>query len=209
MLRESPWGKSMRVNAAKRLLTVKVVYDGPGLSGKTTNILALHERFPNSQCGEVLQLDTETERTLFFDYFPMYLGRVRGYRVKVDFFTVPGQSFYHATRKAVLDGADGIAFIADSTPSREEANLVSKEDMRSNIEAMGRDLSEVPLVYQWNKRDVRRPIPLDVLRQTINTRGRRRPAGHRRPQRGRVGGPHAPAGQDLRQAAWRGCRRER
>ena len=97
----------MRIQAAKRLLTVKMVYYGPGLGGKTTNLACLHERFPSTQRGEMLQLDTDTERTLFFDYFPMVLGRIGGYRVKVDFFTVPGQSFYHATRRAVLEGADG------------------------------------------------------------------------------------------------------
>jgi len=158
----------MRINPAKNIITVKIVYYGPGLSGKTTNLLRLHERFPNTRRGALVQLDTETERTLFFDYFPLSLGKVRGYRVKVDFFTVPGQSFYHQTRKAVLDGGDGIVFVADSSPHREDANFVSREDMIANLTDMGLTLDDIPLVYQWNKRDVSGAIPESVLNTTLN-----------------------------------------
>jgi len=161
----------MRIQAAKRLLTVKMVYYGPGLGGKTTNLACLHERFPSTQRGEMLQLDTDTERTLFFDYFPMVLGRIGGYRVKVDFFTVPGQSFYHATRRAVLEGADGIAFIADSSPSREEANVVSREDLVANLAALGKNLDDIPHVYQWNKRDARNALPVGVMAAILNPEG--------------------------------------
>jgi len=161
----------MRIQAAKRLLTVKIVYYGPGLGGKTTNLAQLHERFPGGQRGEMLQLDTDTERTLFFDYFPMVLGRIGGYRVKVDFFTVPGQSFYHATRRAVLEGADGIAFIADSTPSREQANIVAREDLVENLAQLGVSLQDVPHVYQWNKRDARNALSVAMMASVLNPEG--------------------------------------
>ena len=107
----------MRVNQIRRELCLKIVYYGPGLSGKTTNLIRLHQTYPQHQRGDLVQLDTETERTLFFDYFPLSMGNIGGYRVKVDFFTVPGQSFYNATRRAVLEGVDGIVFVADSTPA--------------------------------------------------------------------------------------------
>jgi len=158
----------MRMNPRKRTLTVKIVYYGPGLSGKTTNLQVLHGRFPADNKGALVQLDTESERTLFFDYFPLALGNLAGFKVKVDFFTVPGQSFYHATRRAVLDGVDGIVFVADSSPSREEANGVSHGDMVRNLDGSGRKLEDVPHIYQWNKRDVRGAIPVKVLERTLN-----------------------------------------
>ena len=158
----------MRIHAAKRLLVVKVVYYGPGLSGKTTNLVHLHEQFQSNQRGALVKLDTETERTLFFDYFPAVLGNIGGFRVKVDFFTVPGQSFYSATRRLVLDGADGVVFVADSSASREEANLQSRDDMEQTLRRYGRDLSEVPHVYQWNKRDAADAIPVRMLEKMIN-----------------------------------------
>lgn len=161
----------MRVHAAKRLLIVKVVYYGPGLSGKTTNLVQLHEQFQTSQRGALVKLDTETERTLFFDYFPAVLGRIGGFRVKVDFFTVPGQSFYSATRKVVLEGADGVVFVADSSASREEANLQSRADMESALESFGRSLNEIPHVYQWNKRDLPDAMKARTLEKMLNPEG--------------------------------------
>ncbi len=161
----------MRIQAAKRLMTLKVVYYGPGLSGKTTNLKALHDAMNREQRGALVQLDTETERTLFFDYFPVVLGRIAGFRVKVDFFTVPGQSFYTATRKAVLEGADGVVFVADSSARREDANLLSREDMERTLESMGRSLDEVPHLYQWNKRDLPDAMPVDQLEALLNPEG--------------------------------------
>ncbi|MCB9675657.1 MAG: gliding-motility protein MglA [Alphaproteobacteria bacterium] len=161
----------MRLNSLKRTLSVKIVYYGPGLCGKTTNLEALHRQFPERQRGAMLQLDTETERTLFFDYFPLSLGTLGGYRVKVDFFTVPGQSFYQATRRVVLEGVDGIVFVADSSPDREDANLVSYEDMLRNLDRNRKTLADVPHVFQWNKRDVPRPIPVSVLQRQLNPHG--------------------------------------
>ncbi|MCA9567131.1 MAG: GTPase domain-containing protein [Myxococcales bacterium] len=161
----------MRIQAAKRLMTLKVVYYGPGLSGKTTNLHSLHALTADTQRGALVQLDTETERTLFFDYFPVVLGKIAGFRVKVDFFTVPGQSFYTATRKAVLQDADGIVFVADSGSRREEANLQSREDMVETLASMGRTLEDVPHVYQWNKRDLDDVLPLRVMNAQLNPEG--------------------------------------
>ena len=161
----------MRVHVAKRLITVKVVYYGPGLSGKTTNLRVLHEDFPAEARGALVELDTETERTLFFDYFPAVLGRIGDFRVKVDFFTVPGQSFYHATRRAVLEGCDGIVFVADSSARREEANLQSRDDMADALDDVGRSLDDIPHVYQWNKRDLPDAVPVEWLQRDLNPEG--------------------------------------
>lgn len=161
----------MRVNLAQRVLCLKIVYYGPGMSGKTTNLVRLHQTYPDHQRGDLVQLDTETERTLFFDYFPLSMGQIGGYRTKVDFFTVPGQSFYHATRRAVLVGADGLVFVADSSPSREEANLISRQDLETNLLQAGRSLAEIPHLYQWNKRDVPRALSIPLLERTLNPEG--------------------------------------
>lgn len=161
----------MRVNARRRELCLKIVYYGAGLSGKTTNLLSLHASYTPEARGELIRLDTETERTLFFDYFPVSFGDVGGYKVKFDLFTVPGQSFYQATRRAVLEGVDGIVFVADSSPEREEANLLARADMLRALEERNRRLDDVPHVYQWNKRDVRRPLSLRILERTLNPEG--------------------------------------
>lgn len=157
-----------RINPAKRIMTVKVVYYGPGLCGKTTNLMRLHESYEEADRGAMVKLDTETERTLFFDYFPAELGKIGGYRLKADFFTVPGQSFYNATRKAVLEGADGIVFVADSSPSREDANAVTLDNMKANLTSMGRTLADIPLVFQWNKRDVKGALSTKMLEKMLN-----------------------------------------
>ncbi len=158
----------MRVSVRQKQLEIKIVYYGPGLSGKTTNLAWLHQRLPSATRGKLIQLDTEGERTLFFDYFPFEMGNCGPYRVKVDFFTVPGQSFYQATRRAVLDGVDGIVFVADSDPAREDANLLAREDMETSLSQRGRPLAEVPHVYQWNKRDLPNAIPCKVLERLLN-----------------------------------------
>jgi len=161
----------MRVNWTKRQITLKIVYYGPGLSGKTTNLVQLHERFNQAHRGALLQLDTHTERTLFFDYFPVVVGKISGMKVKVDFFTVPGQSFYTATRKAVLDGCDGIVFVADSSARREDANQLSRDDMVNSLVESGRSLDEVPHVYQWNKRDADDALDIGLLQRQLNPEG--------------------------------------
>ena len=161
----------MRVQTSKRTITLKIVYYGPGMSGKTTNLVKLHEAYPEGRRGSMVKLDTESERTLFFDYFPAALGTIGGFAIKVDFFTVPGQSFYGATRRAVLQGADGVVFVADSDPRRERANLQSKQDLLAALEAHGQPLADVGLVYQWNKRDLPKVLPVSVLQRTLNTEG--------------------------------------
>lgn len=158
----------MRVQAASREICLKIVYYGPGLSGKTTNLVQLHQKCPRGQRGALVQLDTESERTLFFDYFPLSIGNIGGFRVKVDFFTVPGQSFYNATRRAVLEGVDGIVFVADSSPDREEANISSREDMLKNLDITRRKLAEIPHVYQWNKRDAPGALKETLLERQLN-----------------------------------------
>ena len=162
----------VRVNARTKEVTVKIVYYGPGLSGKTTNLQYLHERYPSKQRGELVKLDTESERTLFFDYFPATLGTLRGYQIRVDYLTVPGQSFYHVTRKTVLAGADGVVFVADSTRSREQANLVCLEHLRTNLRDHGLAYDSLPITFQWNKRDVDKPLPVKALEKMLNPDGR-------------------------------------
>lgn len=161
----------MRVHAARRVIVLKVVYYGPGLGGKTTNLRQLHAELRGPARGELIQLDTEQERTLFFDYFPMDYGNLVGFGVKVDLFTVPGQSFYSDTRRIVLDGADGVVFVADSSASRETANQLSHDDMEAAFRASGRDPHSVPIVYQWNKRDVGNALPVALLERQLNPRG--------------------------------------
>ncbi|MCB9778765.1 MAG: GTPase domain-containing protein [Alphaproteobacteria bacterium] len=161
----------MRVNSRKRELSLKVVYYGPGLSGKTTNLQHLHRRCPDARRGQLVTLDTASERTLFFDYFPFSYGQVGGYRVKLDLFTVPGQSFYHQTRRAVLHGVDGLVFVADSAGHREEANILAREDLEASLRLEGRELSRLPQVWQWNKRDVRNALPLSTLERQLNPGG--------------------------------------
>lgn len=158
----------MRINRAAKLICLKIVYYGPGLGGKTTNLVRLHAGYSAEQRGDLVKLDTETERTLFFDYFPLAFGSFGGHRVKIDFFTVPGQSFYQATRQAVLEGVDGVVFVADSHPDREDANLISHEDLARSLEARGRSLRTVPHVYQWNKRDLKNAVPVSVLERSLN-----------------------------------------
>ncbi|MFK7930965.1 MAG: ATP/GTP-binding protein [Myxococcota bacterium] len=121
----------------------------------------------------MVTLDTEAERTLFFDYFPASLGSVGGLQIQIDFFTVPGQSFYNATRRSVLRGVDGLVFVADSSPSRESANELSRNNMIDNLRALSLDPANIPLVYQWNKRDVERAMPISLMERVLNPDGRK------------------------------------
>lgn len=160
-----------RLNADKKLLTLKVVYVGPGLSGKTTNLTKLHGEYPEAARGDLVQLDTEAERTLFFDYFPAQLGTIGGYDLKADFFTVPGQSFYNETRRAVLEGVDGVVFVADSAPDRFDANLVSLDNLAENLQSFDRRVQDLPVVFQWNKQDVEGASPPARLDEALNPSG--------------------------------------
>lgn len=158
----------MRISASSREVFLKVVYYGPGMAGKTTNIQQLHQRCPRQQRGALVQIDTEADRTLFFDYFPFSGGVIGDYRVRIDFFTTPGQSFYRRTRRAVLEGVDGLVFVADSREDREPANLVARSELAQHLHELGRSLERTPHVYQWNKRDLRRATPVSVMEETLN-----------------------------------------
>ncbi|GAB6063318.1 hypothetical protein JCM30394_20480 [Deferrisoma palaeochoriense] len=158
-------------NYAARELTAKIVYYGPGLSGKTTSIQYIHSRISPKNRGKLVSLATETDRTLFFDFFPVDFGTVGGFRVKFNFYTVPGQVFYNTTRKLVLKGADGVVFVADSQPGMMEQNLESLENLKENLKAHGIDWETVPFVIQYNKRDIPGALPIEELRRHLNPRG--------------------------------------
>ncbi|MED5371372.1 MAG: ADP-ribosylation factor-like protein [Myxococcota bacterium] len=162
----------MRINAAKREVSFKIVYYGPGLSGKTTNLKQLYTSSPRRGKGELIVLDTETDRTLFFDYFPQTLGYSNGMKVKLEFFTVPGQSFYRRTRELVLKGADGVVFVADSDPRRELANERSYLDLRESLSKALIDYASFPIVFQWNKQDLPNAQRPEVLSRLLNAEGK-------------------------------------
>ena len=156
------------VNAATREIHCKIVYYGPGFGGKTTNVIKIHETAPSEAKGELLSIATETERTLFFDFLPLSLGEIRGFKTRFHLYTVPGQVFYDASRKLILKGVDGVVFVADSQIERMEANIESLENLRLNLTEQGYDLDKLPYVVQYNKRDLPNAAPLDQLREVLN-----------------------------------------
>jgi len=158
-------------NYSTKELTAKVVYYGPGLCGKTTNLQWIHEKLPIKNKGKMLSLATETDRTLFFDFLPIELGTIRGMKTRIQLYTVPGQVFYNATRRMVLKGADCIVFVADSQEAMIDANLESMENLRQNLEANELDAGEIPLVLQYNKRDLPNALPIEILNERMNPRG--------------------------------------
>jgi signal recognition particle receptor subunit beta len=155
-------------NYSTKELTAKVVYYGPGLCGKTTNLQWVHEKLPIKNKGKMLSLATETDRTLFFDFLPIEIGTIRGMRTRIQLYTVPGQVFYNATRRMVLKGADAVVFVCDSQEAMLDANLESFENMRQNLEANEIDPDEVPLVLQYNKRDLPNALPIEILNERMN-----------------------------------------
>jgi signal recognition particle receptor subunit beta len=157
-------------NYATKELTAKVVYYGPGLCGKTTNLQWVHEKVPIKNKGKMLSLSTETDRTLFFDFLPIELGQIRGMRTRIQLYTVPGQVFYNATRRMVLKGADAVVFVADSQEAMIDANTESLENLRQNLEANEIDPDEIPMVMQYNKRDLPNALPLEILNEKLNGR---------------------------------------
>jgi len=156
------------INHMAREVNCKIVYYGPGLCGKTTNLHYIFEKTANEAKGKMISLATETERTLFFDFLPLSLGEVRGFKTRFHLYTVPGQVFYDASRKLILRGADGLIFVADSQAERLEANLESLENLRTNLTDQGLDPDKVPLVIQYNKRDLPNAVPVDELSQKLN-----------------------------------------
>ena len=159
------------INHMAREINCKIVYYGPGLCGKTTNLQRIYEKTDPNAKGKMISLATETERTLFFDFLPLELGQVQGFRVRFHLYTVPGQVFYDASRKLILKGADGVIFVADSQPERHEANLESVENLKFNLQEQGMALESLPYVIQYNKRDLPNVADLDTLRREINTLG--------------------------------------
>jgi hypothetical protein len=156
------------VNHTTREINAKIVYYGPGLSGKTTNIHFIYHRISPSQRGKLISLATETDRTLFFDFLPVELGTIKNYKVRFHLYTVPGQVFYNATRKLVLKGADGVIFVADSQRTMLDADLESLRNLHDNFSEMGIDLSDFPVVLQYNKRDLPDVMGLDELNAKLN-----------------------------------------
>lgn len=156
------------VNVGAREIHCKVVYYGTGQSGKTTNLVRLHEQVPLESRGDLLSIATEGERTLFFDFLPLDLGTVEGFQVRFHLYTVPGQPQYERTRVTVLSGVDGIVFVVDSQRERFRDNILSMLEMRRVLEALGRPLGKVPLVMQYNKRDLPDAVPVPILNARLN-----------------------------------------
>ena len=143
------------------------MYYGAGLGGKTTNLQAIYQRTADQQKGKMISLATETERTLFFDFLPLDLGSVRGFKTRIHLYTVPGQVFYDASRKLILRGVDGVVFVADSQQERMDANLEALDNLMSNLKEHGYEFNNIPYVLQLNKRDLPNVLPIDTLTQEL------------------------------------------
>ncbi|HEY1348489.1 MAG TPA: gliding-motility protein MglA [Ktedonobacteraceae bacterium] len=158
------------INIAAQEIHCKIVYYGIGYCGKTTNLQYVHRSINPGARGDMLSIATETERTLFFDFLPLDLGTVHGFRTRFHLYTVPGQILYERTRLAVLNGADGIVFVADSQAEKFEENVQSITELEINLRRLGRDLGKFPFVIQWNKRDMPSALPVPVLERYLNRR---------------------------------------
>ena len=156
------------INYSSREINCKIVYYGPGLCGKTTNLQYVYAKTNPEAKGKMISLATETERTLFFDFLPLSLGEIRGFKTRFHLYTVPGQVFYDASRKLILKGVDGVVFVADSQIERMEANLESVENLRVNLGEQGYDLSKIPYVVQYNKRDLPNIATMEELHRLVN-----------------------------------------
>jgi hypothetical protein len=159
------------INYSSREINCKIVYYGPGLCGKTTNLQWIYNKTNPDLKGKMISLATETERTLFFDFLPLALGQIRGFKTRFHLYTVPGQVFYDASRKLILKGVDGVVFVADSQNERMEANVESLDNLRINLAEQGADLERTPFVIQYNKRDLPNAAPLETMRRMLNPRG--------------------------------------
>ncbi|MEK7679769.1 MAG: GTPase domain-containing protein [Deltaproteobacteria bacterium] len=153
------------INYSSREINCKIVYYGPGLCGKTTNLQVIYRKTRPEAKGKMITLATETERTLFFDFLPLTLGDIKGFKTRFHLYTVPGQIFYDASRKLILKGVDGIVFVADSQAERMDADIESFENMKVNLLEQGLSLEEIPYVVQYNKRDLPNVIPVEDLRR--------------------------------------------
>jgi len=159
------------INYASREINCKIVYYGTGLGGKTTNLEYIYSRVNPDTKGKMISLATESERTLFFDFLPIDLGEVRGFKTRFHLYTVPGQVYYNASRRLILKGVDGLVFVADSQGSRAEANIEAMHNLYENLETYGYELDKIPFAIQYNKRDMPTILPVEELRAQINPMG--------------------------------------
>jgi signal recognition particle receptor subunit beta len=159
------------INYASREINCKIVYYGPGLCGKTTNLQYIFDSTAPQARGKLISLATETDRTLFFDFMPLELGTVRGFKTRFHLYTVPGQVFYDASRKLILKGVDGVVFVADSQEERMDANIESLYNLDENLKSQGYDLSKIPYVLQLNKRDLGNIVPAEDLAAELQRKG--------------------------------------
>ena len=157
------------INFAAREINCKLVYYGAGLGGKTTNLQVVFDNAPNK--GKMISLATESDRTLFFDFLPLDLGTVRGFKTRFHLYTVPGQVFYDASRKLILRGVDGVVFVADSQEERMDANMEALENLEENLQEHGYDFAKMPYVLQLNKRDLPSALPVEALKQELVRKG--------------------------------------
>jgi signal recognition particle receptor subunit beta len=155
------------INYASREINCKIVYYGPGLCGKTTNLQYIYDKTNPNAKGKLISLATETDRTLFFDFLPLELGTVRGFRTRFHLYTVPGQVFYDASRKLILKGVDGVIFVADSQVERMDANVESVENLQTNLKSQGYDINTIPFVLQLNKRDLPNVAPVEEMKRLL------------------------------------------
>lgn len=158
------------INYSAREINCKIVYYGPGLCGKTTNLIYIYKKTNPDSKGKMISLATETERTLFFDFLPLALGNIKGFKVRFHLYTVPGQVFYDASRKLILRGVDGVIFVADSQVERMEANIESIENLRKNLKDQGLSLDAMPFVIQYNKRDLPNVVAVEEMNRVLNPR---------------------------------------
>ena len=156
------------INYSSREINCKLVYYGPGLCGKTTNLQYIYAKTSPDAKGRMISLATETERTLFFDFLPLSLGEIRGFKTRFHLYTVPGQVFYDASRKLILKGVDGVIFVADSQEERMEANIESIRNLEANLKEHGFDLSTIPYALQFNKRDLANVVPVEEMYRMLN-----------------------------------------
>jgi len=159
------------INFAAREINCKIVYYGAGLGGKTTNLQYVFDKTNDKSKGKMISLATETDRTLFFDFLPLDLGTVRGFKTRFHLYTVPGQVFYDASRKLILRGVDGVVFVADSQEERMDANVEALDNLHSNLKEHGYDFAKIPYVLQLNKRDLPNALPVEALKKELNRKG--------------------------------------
>lgn len=159
------------INYNSKEINCKIVYFGPSMSGKTANLQYIYAKTHPDAKTKLLSLNTDHERTLFFDFLPLALGTLRSYHVRFHLYTVPGQSYYDASRKLILRGVDGIVFVCDSQLTRMEANLESLKSLTENLEEQGYEIEKIPFVFQYNKRDVKNNCPVDEMNRNLNPRG--------------------------------------